>query len=102
MLIFGAKDKPTYLPMEVCEISPGQRVLKKLDEDQTANMVKVRLYHSASLLPLGYLPICITEKLFLYLLHATLKGNTKSFKKKTHFLILSKTILHFLQNKKNI
>ena len=42
MLVFGSKEKPTYVPMEVCVISPGQRCLKKLNEDQTANMVKVR------------------------------------------------------------
>ncbi|KAI9489904.1 Piwi domain-containing protein [Zychaea mexicana] len=32
--------KDMFLPMEVCEIVPGQRFMKKLDEKQTAEMIK--------------------------------------------------------------
>ncbi|KAI9243621.1 Piwi domain-containing protein [Phascolomyces articulosus] len=32
--------KDMFLPMEVCEIVPGQRCLKKLDDKQTADMIK--------------------------------------------------------------
>jgi hypothetical protein len=41
LLVVGSKEKPTYLPMEVCEIVEGQRCLKKLNEKQTSNMVKM-------------------------------------------------------------
>ncbi|CAO3587528.1 unnamed protein product [Absidia cylindrospora] len=32
--------KDVFLPMEVCEVLPGQRYLKKLNEKQTAEMIK--------------------------------------------------------------
>ncbi|CAJ0627017.1 5591_t:CDS:10 [Entrophospora sp. SA101] len=32
--------KENYLPMEVCEIIPGQRYMRKLNERQTADMIK--------------------------------------------------------------
>lgn len=32
--------RDTFLPMEVCEIVPGQRFMKKLNEKQTAEMIK--------------------------------------------------------------
>ncbi|KAJ3279495.1 Eukaryotic translation initiation factor 2C, partial [Borealophlyctis nickersoniae] len=31
----------TYLPVEVCAMLPGQRVLRKLDDVQTSNMIKI-------------------------------------------------------------
>ncbi|TBU37767.1 Piwi-domain-containing protein [Dichomitus squalens] len=34
-------DKPTYLPVEICEIIPGQAYHGKLDPKQTAAMIKV-------------------------------------------------------------
>lgn len=36
----GKSDKNVYIPMEGCRIIPGQRCVKKLTEDQTANMIK--------------------------------------------------------------
>ncbi|XP_066920100.1 protein argonaute-2-like [Clytia hemisphaerica] len=36
----GNPQKNVYIPMEVCEMVPGQRVMKKLTEDQTAIMIK--------------------------------------------------------------
>ncbi|KAI8899446.1 Piwi domain-containing protein [Globomyces pollinis-pini] len=39
-IVVGDLDRPVYLPMEVCEIVPGQRHLKKLNERQTAEMIK--------------------------------------------------------------
>lgn len=39
-LIVGDPSKMVYLPMEVCEIIPGQRHLRKLNERQTAEMIK--------------------------------------------------------------
>ena len=35
----GSPQRPSYLPLEVCSIAPGQRRLK-LDERQTAEMIK--------------------------------------------------------------
>ncbi|KAI8330896.1 Piwi domain-containing protein [Chlamydoabsidia padenii] len=32
--------RDTFLPMEVCEVIPGQRMLKKLNDKQTAEMIK--------------------------------------------------------------
>ena len=37
----GNPKKSVYIPMELCETVPGQRCLKKLNEDQTANMIKL-------------------------------------------------------------
>ncbi|KAJ3042407.1 eukaryotic translation initiation factor 2C, 2 [Rhizophlyctis rosea] len=34
-------DKKTFLPMEVCEMLPGQRIVRKLDEVQTADMIRI-------------------------------------------------------------
>ncbi|RKO93090.1 Piwi domain-containing protein [Blyttiomyces helicus] len=39
-LIVGDPNKHVYLPMEVCEVVPGQRHLRKLNERQTAEMIK--------------------------------------------------------------
>ncbi|KAJ3287814.1 argonaute 1 [Borealophlyctis nickersoniae] len=39
-LIVGDPSKHVYLPMEVCEVVPGQRHLRKLNERQTAEMIK--------------------------------------------------------------
>ncbi|KAI9364457.1 Piwi domain-containing protein [Zopfochytrium polystomum] len=39
-LIVGDPSKMVYLPMEVCEVIPGQRHLRKLNERQTAEMIK--------------------------------------------------------------
>lgn len=38
-LNLGTPRRPIYMPAEMCTISPGQRRLK-LDEKQTANMIK--------------------------------------------------------------
>ena len=37
----GNKEKPSYLPIEVCVIMPGQSSQSKLDPEQTAEMIKV-------------------------------------------------------------
>ncbi|KAI8619684.1 Piwi domain-containing protein [Chytriomyces sp. MP71] len=39
-LIVGDPTKLVYLPIEVCEVVPGQRHLRKLNERQTAEMIK--------------------------------------------------------------
>ncbi|KAI9203830.1 Piwi domain-containing protein [Polychytrium aggregatum] len=39
-LVVGDPSKHVYLPLEVCEIIPGQRHLRKLNERQTAEMIK--------------------------------------------------------------
>ncbi|TPX31606.1 hypothetical protein SmJEL517_g05103 [Synchytrium microbalum] len=39
-LVVGDPARHVYLPMEVCEIVPGQRHLRKLNERQTAEMIK--------------------------------------------------------------
>lgn len=36
----GKSEKNVYIPMEGCRIIPGQRCVKKLTEDQTANMIR--------------------------------------------------------------
>ena len=36
----GSRDKPVYLPCEVCEVEPGQPAKSKLSGDQTASMLK--------------------------------------------------------------
>ena len=36
----GSPERHTWIPMEVCEIVPGQRYIRRLDELQTAGMVK--------------------------------------------------------------
>ena len=36
----GNPTKNTYLPMEVCKVVPGQRCIKKLNEKQTADMIR--------------------------------------------------------------
>ena len=36
----GNPKKSVYIPMELCETVPGQRSLTKLNEDQTAKMIK--------------------------------------------------------------
>lgn len=40
LLIVGPKEKPTYLPMEVCRVLGGERITKKLLPTQTAAMIK--------------------------------------------------------------
>lgn len=37
----GQEQKHTYLPLEVCNIVPGQRCIKKLTDTQTSTMIKV-------------------------------------------------------------
>ncbi|KAJ3039879.1 eukaryotic translation initiation factor 2C, 2 [Rhizophlyctis rosea] len=39
-VVTGAS-KQTYLPLEVCEMLPNQHVTRKLDEAQTANMIRI-------------------------------------------------------------
>lgn len=36
----GSRDRPVYLPCEVCEVEPGQPAKSKLSGDQTASMLK--------------------------------------------------------------
>lgn len=36
----GQEHKHTYLPLEVCNIVPGQRCIKKLTDMQTSTMIK--------------------------------------------------------------
>ena len=40
----GQEQKHTYLPLEVCNIVPGQRCMKKLTDMQTSTMIKVTIY----------------------------------------------------------
>ncbi|CEO96270.1 PAZ domain [Plasmodiophora brassicae] len=40
LLVVGSKEKPTYLPMEVCNVVGGERIAKKLAPAQTAAMIK--------------------------------------------------------------
>lgn len=35
----GTREKPVYLPVEVCEVEAGQPVKSKLSSQQTANML---------------------------------------------------------------
>lgn len=35
----GTREKPTYLPVEVCEVEAGQPVGSKLSPSQTSNML---------------------------------------------------------------
>ncbi|TPX33837.1 hypothetical protein SmJEL517_g03304 [Synchytrium microbalum] len=39
-LVVGDPNKHIYLPMEVCQIIPGQRISRKLNEKQTADMIR--------------------------------------------------------------
>jgi eukaryotic translation initiation factor 2C len=39
-VMVGDNSRPMYFPMEVCEIVPGQRHLKKLNEKQNGDMIK--------------------------------------------------------------
>ncbi|KAJ3183568.1 hypothetical protein HDU85_001997 [Gaertneriomyces sp. JEL0708] len=39
-LVVGDPAKHVYLPMEVCQVVAGQRVLRKLNEKQTADMIR--------------------------------------------------------------
>ncbi|KAJ3073654.1 argonaute 1 [Podochytrium sp. JEL0797] len=39
-LVVGDPSRGVYLPIEVCEVVPGQRHLRKLNERQTAEMIK--------------------------------------------------------------
>uniref|UniRef100_S4RV61 PAZ domain-containing protein n=1 Tax=Petromyzon marinus TaxID=7757 RepID=S4RV61_PETMA len=36
----GQKEKHTYLPLEVCNIVPGQRCIRRLTDSQTSTMIK--------------------------------------------------------------
>ena len=36
----GQEQKHTYLPIEVCNVVPGQRCIKKLTDSQTSTMIK--------------------------------------------------------------
>lgn len=40
MVNVGTRDKPVYVPTEVCEIEPGQPAKSKLSGDQTAQMLR--------------------------------------------------------------
>ncbi|KAI5005322.1 hypothetical protein ZWY2020_032565 [Hordeum vulgare] len=37
----GTEQKPNYLPLEVCNIVPGQRYQKKLDDSQVSNIMRI-------------------------------------------------------------
>ena len=37
----GNPKRNVYIPMELCETVPGQRCMKKLNEEQTAAMIKM-------------------------------------------------------------
>jgi len=39
-LIVGDPNRHIYLPMEVCEVAPAQRLCRKLNEKQTADMIR--------------------------------------------------------------
>eukprot|EP00842_Homolaphlyctis_polyrhiza_P005960 jgi/Hompol1/6365/HPOL_004951-RA len=39
-VVVGTLDRPVYLPLEVCEVVEGQRHMRKLNERQTAEMIK--------------------------------------------------------------
>ncbi|XP_078148836.1 protein argonaute MEL1-like isoform X1 [Carex rostrata] len=39
-LMAGSDSRPKYLPMEVCQIIPGQRYVKKLNERQVTNILR--------------------------------------------------------------
>ena len=36
----GSRDRPVYVPVEVCEVEPGQPAKSKLSGDQTASMLR--------------------------------------------------------------
>lgn len=36
----GSRDRPVYLPVEVCEVEPGQPAKSKLSGDQTSSMLR--------------------------------------------------------------
>lgn len=40
-VVVGSPDKQTFLPIEVCVIPDGQRYPRKLDENQTSDMIKI-------------------------------------------------------------
>lgn len=40
VLNVGSRDKPVYLPMEVCEPEPGQRAITQLSSEQTRRMLR--------------------------------------------------------------
>lgn len=40
MVNVGSREKPVYLPVEVCEVEPGQPAKSKLSGDQTAQMLR--------------------------------------------------------------
>lgn len=40
MVNVGSRDKPVYLPVEVCEVEAGQPAKSKLSGDQTAQMLR--------------------------------------------------------------
>uniref|UniRef100_A0A453E8K1 PAZ domain-containing protein n=1 Tax=Aegilops tauschii subsp. strangulata TaxID=200361 RepID=A0A453E8K1_AEGTS len=43
----GTEQKPNYLPIEVCNIVPGQRYQKKLDDGQVSKMMSIACQHPA-------------------------------------------------------
>jgi eukaryotic translation initiation factor 2C len=40
VIVIGDDDRQVFLPFEICDIVPGQRHLKKLNEKQTSEMIK--------------------------------------------------------------
>lgn len=54
----GQEHKHTYLPLEVCNIVPGQRCIKKLTDMQTSTMIKA----TARSAPDRQLSYCINNK----------------------------------------
>ncbi len=40
-LVVGSPQRSVYLPMECCRIPPGQQYMRKLDGNQTADMIKI-------------------------------------------------------------
>ena len=44
-LVVGSKEKSVYLPIECCMIPSGQRYIRKLNEEQTSDMIKIANQH---------------------------------------------------------
>ncbi len=40
-LVVGSPDRSVFIPMEVASVTPGQRYPRKLDEEQTSDMIKI-------------------------------------------------------------
>lgn len=44
----GSKEKPVYLPPELCEVEAGQKVGFKLDAEQTSRMISQSVQRPAA------------------------------------------------------